>query len=172
LAYFTFSLGAPYRQLEVLVREKTIRTGEGAVSVQLRIREAELADTVRSYVDRKLQAGLQRFAGRLRNVQVTLQDVNGPRGGVDKSCRIAAEVFPSRRWVRQEARNANQFAAIALAVKGVKQAVRRVLERTRVWRVRRETIRKGSVSPEGEQEVRKTVGAVIRRGLESRKGES
>ena len=134
------------------MKEKTMRMSEGAISVQVRIREAELADAVRPYVERKLQAGLQRFAGSLRNVQVTLQDVNGPRGGVDKSCRIAAELFPSRCWIRLEARNANQFAAIALAVKGVKQAVRRVLERTRAWRVRRETIRKGSVSAKREQE--------------------
>jgi hypothetical protein len=109
-----------YRHEEVVMKEKTMRMSEGAISVQVRIREAELVDAVRSYVERKLQAGLQRFAGSLRNVQVTLQDVNGPRGGVDKSCRIAAELIPSRCWIRLEARNANRFAAIALAVKGVK----------------------------------------------------
>jgi len=129
-----------------------MQTVERAVTVHIRIHESDLVDAVRLYVDRALHAGLQRFAGRVRNVRVTLQDVNGPRGGADKRCRVEAKLFPSQRWVMQEVRHANVFAAITLAIQRVKGTVRKVSERSRVWHVRRETIRKGSVSTEEEEE--------------------
>jgi putative sigma-54 modulation protein len=114
-----------------------MQTGQRAVSVHIRIHESELAEAIRLCMDRALHAGLQRFAGKVRNIRVTLQDVNGPRGGVDKSCRIEAKLFPSRRWVVQEVRDANAFAAITLAVQRVKYTVCKASERTRVWQARR-----------------------------------
>lgn len=131
-----------------------MRTTESAISAHIRIHEPELLNTVRAYMDRTLQTSLQRFAGRVRNVRITLQDVNGPRGGVDKSCRIQAQLFPSRRWVMHEARDANVFAAITVALQRVKHAVRKAFERRSAWRERRETIRKVSVLAEEEEKAK------------------
>jgi putative sigma-54 modulation protein len=131
-----------------------MRTMESATSVHIRIHEPELLDEVRAYVDRTLQTSFQRFAGRVRNVRITLQDVNGPRGGMDKSCRIQAQLFPSRRWVMHEVRDANIFAAITAALQRVKYTVRKAFERRSAWRERRETIRKASAPAEEEDEAK------------------
>jgi putative sigma-54 modulation protein len=39
-------------------------------------------------INRRLQFGLGRFARRIRRVDVTFSDVNGPKGGNDIQCRI------------------------------------------------------------------------------------
>jgi putative sigma-54 modulation protein len=87
-------------------------------------------------------------------VRITLQDVNGPRGGVDKSCRIQAQLFPSRHWVIHEVRNADVFAAITVALQRVKHTARKAFERARDWRERRETIRKAPLPAEDDDEAR------------------
>ena len=127
---------------------------EHSISVHIRIHEPELLDAVRAYVNRTLHTGFLRFRGRVRNVRITLQDVNGPRGGVDKSCRIRAQLFPSRRWVVHEVRDANVFAAITVALQRVKHTVRKAFERRTGRHDRRETIRKASGACEEEGETR------------------
>ena len=42
----------------------------------------------REFARQKLEVALARFAPRIRDVDVTLIDLNGPRGGVDKRCRV------------------------------------------------------------------------------------
>ena len=48
-----------------------------------------LADRVRGEVENALQP---RFTGRLRRVEVYLQDTNGVKGGVDRRCSIEAHL--------------------------------------------------------------------------------
>lgn len=55
---------------------------------QVRTLPAELPD----HIERRLQFALARFGDRVEKVMVFLQDRNGPRGGVDKVCRILAKV--------------------------------------------------------------------------------
>jgi putative sigma-54 modulation protein len=40
------------------------------------------------YIERKIRRSLARFGHRITKVVVFLRDENGPRGGVDKACRI------------------------------------------------------------------------------------
>ena len=39
----------------------------------------------------RLTTAFARFAARIRRVRVVIEDVNGPRGGVDKRCRIEVD---------------------------------------------------------------------------------
>jgi ribosome-associated translation inhibitor RaiA len=118
--------------------------------VRIRIYESDLEDAVRSFLDQALYSSFQRFYREREKLRVTLQDINGPRGGVDKSCRIEVRLFPSGRWVMQEVRNANVFAAINLAIRRVKYSMRKSVERARAGRARRETIRESFPSEQGE----------------------
>ena len=45
-----------------------------------------------AHIERRLQFALARFSGRIQRVNVFLQDQNGPRGGVDKTCRIVVRL--------------------------------------------------------------------------------
>ena len=47
-----------------------------------------LSDGVRGHIRRRLGSALGRFRDHVDEVQVRLHDVNGPRGGVDKRCRL------------------------------------------------------------------------------------
>jgi len=49
---------------------------------------------LRNHIRRRLQFALGRFAERIEHVRVTVTDVNGPRGGVDKRCSIHVHAPP------------------------------------------------------------------------------
>ena len=55
---------------------------------QVRSRPADLPD----HIERRLRFALTRFSDRVEKVIVFLQDRNGPKGGIDKVCRILAKV--------------------------------------------------------------------------------
>ena len=48
-----------------------------------------------AHVERRLRFALSRFSGRIRRVDVFLADENGPRGGIDKTCRIVVRLRDS-----------------------------------------------------------------------------
>lgn len=51
-------------------------------------RPHDLAD----HIDRRLRFALGRFGSRVERLVVFLKDDNGPKGGIDKVCRILAKV--------------------------------------------------------------------------------
>lgn len=111
------------------------------MNVEIRIQHADLADALRSYVERRLQFSLGRFGKRLGRVTVRLKDLNGPRGGADKSCRIGAEIHPSARQVWLEAVDANLLCAIDRATERIGHTFGRMLHRERDRRYARDSIR-------------------------------
>jgi putative sigma-54 modulation protein len=48
-----------------------------------------LTDGIRNHVSRRMQFALDRNDGHIMRVKVSLADINGPRGGVDKRCQIS-----------------------------------------------------------------------------------
>ena len=52
-----------------------------------------LTQPIRTYIDRRVRMVLGRFGRKLARVSVRISDVNGPRGGVDKLCRIEARFW-------------------------------------------------------------------------------
>jgi ribosome-associated translation inhibitor RaiA len=95
-----------------------------------------LSDDKRSYIRRKLGMKLGKFAPALERVSVRVDDVNGPRGGVDQRCRVKVVLsgLPSQVV---EAQHASLSAAIDKALAGTERAVRRSLQRMRTRASRR-----------------------------------
>lgn len=58
----------------------------------LRAQGATYPSTLPDHIDRRLRFALARLGDRLERVIVFLQDNNGPKGGIDKECRILAKV--------------------------------------------------------------------------------
>ncbi|TWU41334.1 hypothetical protein Q31b_27730 [Novipirellula aureliae] len=52
----------------------------------------EASPSVRSDVEDLLLAAVDRFRSRVRTVKVSVRDVNGPRGGIDKKCRCVVHL--------------------------------------------------------------------------------
>jgi hypothetical protein len=47
-----------------------------------------LSEEQRQQIHRRASFALSRLASRIVRVEVLLQDINGPRGGIDKRCRV------------------------------------------------------------------------------------
>ena len=58
------------------------------MKMEVRGRDVEITKSLRAYVERRLSFALDRFAARIRTVRLRLADINGSRGGVDKSCLL------------------------------------------------------------------------------------
>ena len=93
--------------------EVLTRTGHGATN-----------DALQEYIVRRLSFAVRRFHHRIFRVTVRLADVNGPRGGVDSRCSIAADLSDGRRLF-VHATAAWPFAAVTQAAGRLREAVRR-----------------------------------------------
>jgi putative sigma-54 modulation protein len=74
-------------------------------------REIPITERLRGHIERRLCFALERFARRIRRVRVSVGDLNGPRGGVDKRCRVAIVLMPSTTIVMEDL-DSNIYAAI------------------------------------------------------------
>ncbi|MFO0973439.1 MAG: ribosome-associated translation inhibitor RaiA [Phycisphaerae bacterium] len=105
------------------------------MNVQIAGRKVVVDDELRDHVNRRLKFAIGRFTKRVAEVRVALSDVNGPKGGPDKRCRITLEIIPSGGLMAEETQ-ADLFAAVSGAAERVKHALKRELERRRSGRSR------------------------------------
>ena len=84
-----------------------------------------LTQPIRTYIDRRVRMVMSRFGRKIARVSVRISDVNGPRGGVDKLCRIEAR-FWGRIPVVVEDVAANLPQAIDRSIRRMGRAVARV----------------------------------------------
>ena len=109
--------------------------------LDIRIQKVDLPKEVHRYIERRLRFCLGRFESRVRRVTVRIFDINGPRGGTDKRCRMTVRLIPSDAIVVQEV-NADLFAAIDRAAERAGQALARKLHRARDLKTQRESVRR------------------------------
>ena len=100
------------------------------MKLEVRGHQMLVSDAMRQHVERRLAFAIGRFAPRVRRTTVRLQDVNGPRGGVDKSCRIAVALPWSRDMVIEDA-DRDMYVAIDRAAERAARAIERHLARRR-----------------------------------------
>ena len=89
-----------------------------------------LAPAVIERIERRMRIALSRFADRIDRVTVRLADLNGPRSGVDKQCRIVVRLRSGGEIVIED--SASDFeTAIDRGADRVQRAVARALARIR-----------------------------------------
>jgi len=111
------------------------------MDADIRILSTDLTQTLQSYIERRLHFSLGRFGQRVGRVRVRVTDVNGPRGGADKSCHISAELLPSGTTLLQQVVDANLYTAIGRATEGIGRSFARAVGRIRERKRKRETVR-------------------------------
>lgn len=79
----------------------------------------------------RLQFALGQFTGRIRRVDAFFEDLNGPRGGVDKACRIVVRLFDGGELVADVV-DVDWQTAVDRATTRIGQSVRRELARRRM----------------------------------------
>jgi putative sigma-54 modulation protein len=122
--------GTHKEQHSTEVSNISVPTGGTTMRLQIHTKNFRLHDTDREEMERRLQFALNRFDGRISQVTVGLADLNGPRGGTDKQCRLVVRLAPSGKVTIEET-HANVSAAVALAADRAGRAVGRELERRR-----------------------------------------
>lgn len=89
-----------------------------------------LTSALHYYVSRRVGFALSRYAHTIKQVQVRLLDVNGPRGGEDKQCVFVVDVVGAPPVVIRE-HDADAYVVVDRAADRVDRAVARLLRRRR-----------------------------------------
>ena len=101
--------------------------------IEIQTRGFELTAGLREHAERRLQFALSWAGSEVRAVRVSLFDVNGPRGGNDKRCRIQIPLSGSPNVVVEDA-EADLYVAIDRAADRVERTMARRLGRLREHR--------------------------------------
>jgi len=85
------------------------------MQVEIRGKGLDVTGVLSTYIQRRLVFALGRFGRRVARVLVRVEDTNGPKGGIDKQCRVAV-VVPHSRTAVIEATGSNIRATVNRAV--------------------------------------------------------
>ncbi len=96
--------------------------------IYIRGLEGDFGPEERALIRKKLIRRLGKFAESIDRVSLRAEDINGPRGGVDRVCRVKV-VLRGLPTVVFEQQDAFLNAAVDLALAGVERTVRRALKR-------------------------------------------
>lgn len=99
----------------------------------LKAHDGKPAPELTSHVERRLRFALTRFSGRIGRVNVFLADQNGPRGGIDKTCRIVVRLNDGGDVVA-EVSDVNWEVAVDRATTRIGHSTGRELARRRAGR--------------------------------------
>lgn len=100
------------------------------MNLSIRTHGIELTGELQQYVERRIGFALDRYETRLSEVVVYLDDVNGPKGGVDKLCQITADL-PGLERVKILEQNATFAGAVDGAARRLGYRINQVLRRRR-----------------------------------------
>ena len=89
-----------------------------------------VTEGLRNFVETNMRFVLTRYAGSLDHAQVTLLDINGPRGGEDKRCRVKVKMHGMAPIVIQET-DSDMYEAIRSCCNRLKRTVDRHTNRIR-----------------------------------------
>ena len=90
----------------------------------------EMTGALRAYTEQRLATALGWARAHMHRLIVLLSDINGPRGGVDKRCKIQVKLGGGRDVIIEDT-EADLYAAIDRAADRADRALVRQVERTR-----------------------------------------
>lgn len=106
------------------------------MQIDIRSLTGNLHPSMRTQISRRLRYALSRFGRRIHRALVRLEDLNGPRGGLDKRCHIEARVAGHGVMVA-EVRDFELESAVSRAAERMARRVRDQLNARRDVRKRR-----------------------------------
>lgn len=90
----------------------------------------KVSEPIREHVNRRLEFALDRFQDEIERIDVSLADLNGPKGGLDKECRMVAKLRSDGTVVIED-QDVDFYAVIDRAADRLGHAVYRALDRRR-----------------------------------------
>ena len=89
-----------------------------------------VSDAIRTHVERRIFFSLGRFADQISVVNVRLDDVNGPRNGIDKRCRVQVKSARLGGLMNEDI-DVDLYVAVNRATERVARSFGRALARKR-----------------------------------------
>lgn len=114
--------------------------------IEIHTGKFSLTDAMRAYIERRIHFTLNRAQHGLRKISLRLDDINGPKGGDDKSCRIQIPVAGGKSVVIEEVRS-DLYVAIDRALERAARAVSRQLVRKREYSHKRLVLQSSDALP-------------------------
>ena len=105
--------------------------------IHIQARGFTVTEPLRALAERRLRFALGSLSGRIRSVNMLLDDQNGPRGGIDKRCKLRV-ALPAQPAVVIEQLDADVYAAIDRAAERASRTLARRLNRQ--LQLRRDTL--------------------------------
>lgn len=99
------------------------------MSINFTLRGVELTPEQLDVLNRKAAFSFDRFGDKLASVEVMLEDINGPRGGDDKRCRLILRLHHAPTIILEE----RGAAAVAVGLIAIERASRRIAEKRPRW---------------------------------------
>lgn len=96
-------------------------------------RGLDVTREIRAHIQRTVSTSLGRFSRHIRSIEVLLEDVNGPRGGVDKQCRIDLYLKRGGR-LTSSAKSLDAAAAVTIAARRARVLLHRRCQKARSGR--------------------------------------
>lgn len=90
-------------------------------------------EAIREHAQRRFESALARHARSVRDIEVVLKDINGPRGGRDQLCRVRVGLAGGGA-VHLSKQGHDAYDNISEMAGAVKRAVTRHLDRARCRR--------------------------------------
>jgi ribosomal subunit interface protein len=96
--------------------------------IDVRHTNIPLSGALETHIERKVERAVRRFTERIAAVDVRLLDENGPRGGLDKRCRVVVELVGGRQIVASGLAE-DAYDAVSRAAARLSRQVRRTVSR-------------------------------------------
>jgi len=100
------------------------------MNLAIRTQGLEPNGTIDAFVRNQVHGSMKRFNDAIFSVDVFIKDTNGPKGGIDKQVVLRIRLRGGQQLALQALRE-DLFAAISVAAKRARQAVRRHLGKAR-----------------------------------------
>ncbi|MCY1021784.1 HPF/RaiA family ribosome-associated protein [Pyxidicoccus sp. MSG2] len=113
--------------------------------IEIRARHIPLTETLRTHCERRVRFALDRLADRVKEVVLRLEDTNGPRGGVDKTCKVTLRLEHGKE-LTLESKGTTLVAAVDQALDRAGNAVSKAVGRAQ--RTAGESLRTAEWQPE------------------------
>src|SRR5687767_304140 len=98
---------------------------EAALQIEI---QGHTDERLSDHVTARLEAAVNQHADRVGRVTVRLTDVNGPKGGVDQTCKVTVQLARGGSIIVEETAK-EMFTAVSQAADRIKHAVGREVGR-------------------------------------------
>lgn len=98
--------------------------------IKIHSKDFSITPAINEFINDKIKFALSRYGTRIRVIEISLKDINGPRGGVDKQCVIKMKVNQFKTLVVDDV-SADAYEAITACTQRAKRRIERHFNRSR-----------------------------------------